>query len=106
MMNAECGMIQTIYPHSTFSIPHSAFCNTEVAMNGRPLSMRKKVQIMVALTLLAWATQTLLHQWAHAAEAPQQRVLDSATDANTPASIDTGTGEALASPTREPIFAS
>jgi flagella basal body P-ring formation protein FlgA len=25
--------------------------------------MRKKVQLMVALTILAWATQTLLHQW-------------------------------------------
>lgn len=32
-------------------------------MNPRPLSMRKKVQIMVALTILAWATQTLMHQW-------------------------------------------
>ena len=32
-------------------------------MNPRPLSIRKKVQIMVALTILAWATQTLLHQW-------------------------------------------
>jgi flagella basal body P-ring formation protein FlgA len=25
--------------------------------------MRKKVQLMVALTILAWATQTLMHQW-------------------------------------------
>jgi flagella basal body P-ring formation protein FlgA len=25
--------------------------------------MRKKVQLMVALTILAWATQTLFHQW-------------------------------------------
>src|SRR2546423_13632038 len=32
-------------------------------MNGRPLSMRKKVQLMVILTILAWATQTLFHQW-------------------------------------------
>lgn len=32
-------------------------------MNGRPLSIRKKVEFMVALTLLAWATQTLFHQW-------------------------------------------
>ena len=32
-------------------------------MNPRPLSMRKKVQLMVAMTILAWATQTLLHQW-------------------------------------------
>ena len=31
--------------------------------NPRPLSMRKKVQLMVALTILAWATQTLFHQW-------------------------------------------
>jgi flagella basal body P-ring formation protein FlgA len=36
--------------------------------NGRPLSMRKKVQIMVAMTILAWATQTLFHQWARGAE--------------------------------------
>jgi flagella basal body P-ring formation protein FlgA len=41
---------------------------------GRPLSMRKKVQIMVAMTILAWATQTLLHQWARGAEiAPAAR---------------------------------
>ncbi len=32
-------------------------------MNGRPLSMTKKVKIMIALTILAWATQTLFHQW-------------------------------------------
>src|SRR5688572_27602990 len=31
--------------------------------NHRPLSTRKKVQLMVALTILAWATQTLFHQW-------------------------------------------
>jgi flagella basal body P-ring formation protein FlgA len=36
---------------------------------GRPLSMRKKVQIMVAMTILAWATQTLLAQWARGADA-------------------------------------
>ena len=33
-------------------------------MNGRPLSNRKKIQFLLALTILAWATQTLLHQWA------------------------------------------
>jgi flagella basal body P-ring formation protein FlgA len=32
-------------------------------MNGRPLSMTKKVKILIALTILAWATQTLFHQW-------------------------------------------
>jgi flagella basal body P-ring formation protein FlgA len=36
--------------------------------NGRPLSARKKVQLLIALTILAWATQTLLHQWARGAE--------------------------------------
>lgn len=36
-------------------------------MNGRPLGVRKTVQLMVLLTLLAWATQTLLHQWGYGA---------------------------------------
>ena len=36
--------------------------------NGRPLSARKKVQFLVALTLLAWATQTLMAQWSRGAE--------------------------------------
>ena len=45
-------------------------------MNGRPISMRKKVQLMVALTLLAWATQTLFHQWGFGqgvAASPQEK---------------------------------
>ena len=32
-------------------------------MNGKPLGIRKTVQLMVILTILAWATQTLLAQW-------------------------------------------
>ena len=42
----------------------------EVAMyspNGR-ISKRKTVQLMIALTILAWATQTLMHQWGFGAE--------------------------------------
>jgi hypothetical protein len=39
-------------------------------MNGRPLGARKKVQLMVILTILAWATQTLFHQWGYGAQAP------------------------------------
>ena len=39
-------------------------------MNGRPLGMRKKVQLMVILTILAWATQTLFHQWGFGQTAP------------------------------------
>src|ERR1043166_8191755 len=38
-----------------------------VTPNGR-ISKRKTVQLMVALTILAWATQTLLHQWGFGAE--------------------------------------
>jgi flagella basal body P-ring formation protein FlgA len=34
---------------------------------GRPLGMRKTVQLMVILTILAWATQTLLSQWGYGA---------------------------------------
>jgi flagella basal body P-ring formation protein FlgA len=36
--------------------------------NGRPLGMRKRMQVVVAVVLLAWATQTLLHQWGFGAE--------------------------------------
>ena len=38
--------------------------------NGRPLGMRKRIQVLVAVVLLAWATQTLLHQWGFGAEIP------------------------------------
>jgi flagella basal body P-ring formation protein FlgA len=37
-------------------------------MNGRPLSTRKKIQILIAFTILAWATHTLLQQWGRGAE--------------------------------------
>ena len=37
--------------------------------NGRPLTMRKKVQLLLGLTILAWATQTLFAQWSRGAEA-------------------------------------
>ena len=33
-------------------------------MNYPPrIGIRKKVQLLVILTILAWATQTLFHQW-------------------------------------------
>ncbi|MDP9172286.1 MAG: flagellar basal body P-ring formation chaperone FlgA [Planctomycetota bacterium] len=38
--------------------------------NQRPLSKRKTVQLMVILTILAWATQTLFHQWGFGDEVP------------------------------------
>ena len=46
-------------------------------MNGRPISMRQKVRILVALTILAWATQTLFHQWGFGADlAAQERATE------------------------------
>jgi flagella basal body P-ring formation protein FlgA len=36
--------------------------------NGRPLGLRKRIQVVIAVVLLAWATQTLLHQWGFGAE--------------------------------------
>ena len=36
--------------------------------NGRPLGTRKRIQVLIAVVLLAWATQTLLHQWGFGAE--------------------------------------
>jgi flagella basal body P-ring formation protein FlgA len=41
-------------------------------MNGRPINMRKTVQFMVLLTILAWATQTLFHQWGYGNDLPAQ----------------------------------
>src|SRR3954447_20393516 len=35
--------------------------------NGR-ITKRKMVRLMIALTILAWATQTLMHQWGFGAE--------------------------------------
>ena len=39
-------------------------------MNPRPLGMRKTIRLLIALTILAWATQTLIHQWGFGAEIP------------------------------------
>ena len=36
-------------------------------MPPRPMTARKAVQLMVILTILAWATQTLFHQWGYGA---------------------------------------
>ena len=37
---------------------------------GRPLTKRQTIRLLIALTILAWATQTLLSQWGFGAEAP------------------------------------
>ena len=41
--------------------------------NHRPMSMRRTVQLLVILTLLAWATQTLVTQWGYGALVVPQR---------------------------------
>ena len=42
--------------------------------NGRPLGTRKRIQLLIAIVLIAWATQTLLRQWGYGAEvAPESQ---------------------------------
>src|SRR2546423_15697811 len=40
--------------------------------NNRPLSRRKTARITVAVIILVWATQTMLHQWGFGAEVPMK----------------------------------
>ena len=41
-------------------------------MNFRPLSLKKKFQLVMLMTLVIWATTTLVHQWGYGAEVPSQ----------------------------------
>ena len=56
--------------------------------NGRPVIGKKKaVRLMVALTILAWATQTLMSQWGYGADVrADQRAGAAAAPASSPAS--------------------
>lgn len=45
--------------------------------NGRPLTRRQTIRILVLLTLLAWATQTLFNQWGFGQELPEPKFLPS-----------------------------
>jgi flagella basal body P-ring formation protein FlgA len=40
--------------------------------NGRPLNKRQTIRVLIALTILAWATQTLLAQWGFGATIAEQ----------------------------------
>lgn len=44
--------------------------------NGRPLGMRKRIRVLIAVVLLAWATQTLVHQWGYGAEVPSPQTAE------------------------------
>ncbi len=44
---------------------------------GSPLGAKKTVRLMIALTILAWATQTLFHQWGYGAEMPAAKFVPS-----------------------------
>jgi flagella basal body P-ring formation protein FlgA len=62
----------------------------EVAMlnkTGRPLSRTQTVRLLIALTILAWATQTLFKQWGFGAE------ISSAIPATKQAPVDSGDAE-------------
>lgn len=60
--------------------------------NGRPLGLRKRMQVVMAVILLAWATQTLLHQWGYGAEIPE---VDSAAEKFVPGSPRFAAGATL-----------
>jgi flagella basal body P-ring formation protein FlgA len=64
--------------------------------NGRPLSKKKQVQLMIALTILAWATQTLRHQWGYGAVVPPDDSINQPADptANSPAAAPTNAATA------------
>ena len=47
--------------------------------NRRPITARQKIRIMVGLTILAWATQTLFQQWGFGQEATEERFVPAAT---------------------------
>ncbi len=53
-------------------------------MNNPRLSKRKQAQLLVLMTILAWATQTLLHQWGYGQEVPSIAVSDAAALAAMP----------------------
>ena len=64
-------------------------------MNGSPLGTRKKVQLMVALTILAWATQTLLHQWGYGAGVTTQERTPQASEKFVPGTARFAAGATL-----------
>jgi flagella basal body P-ring formation protein FlgA len=41
--------------------------------NGRPLGMRARIRLLIGITILAWATQTLLAQWGFGQGVPVER---------------------------------
>jgi flagella basal body P-ring formation protein FlgA len=47
---------------------------------GRPLSRKQTVRLMIALTIMAWATQTLLKQWGFGAQVPTTSAITGSTD--------------------------
>jgi flagella basal body P-ring formation protein FlgA len=57
-------------------------------MNNRRLTKKKQVQLLVALTILAWATQTLLHQWGYGqVVTPDQSAADQTAVAQAPGDV-------------------
>jgi flagella basal body P-ring formation protein FlgA len=70
---------------------------SENRMNNRRLNKRKQVQFLVVLTILTWATQTLLHQWGYGQEVTQS---DQATQAaDLPGDLKFVPSDSLSTPT-------
>jgi flagella basal body P-ring formation protein FlgA len=67
-------------------------------MNPRPIGTRKTVQLMVILTLLAWATQTLFHQWGYGG-----LILDGVVPDNTTTATTAATAAPLPAQTPAPL---
>jgi flagella basal body P-ring formation protein FlgA len=68
-------------------------------MNNRKLTKKKQIQILVALTILAWATETLLHQWGYGQEVSP--TMDAMTDSGGTDSFVPRAGDATPSGTLE-----
>src|SRR5437764_437400 len=71
--------------NSTFIIHPSDFIissqGTEARMRQKRMTKRSMVMFMLALTFLAWATQTLFHQWGFGAElAGEEKFVPSLTN--------------------------
>ena len=67
---------------------------------GRPLGLRKTVQLMVILTILAWATQTLLSQWGYGATPAEAKETKEAKESFVPPA-DNGGGSKSGTATLE-----
>jgi flagella basal body P-ring formation protein FlgA len=58
--------------------------------NGRPLTKRQTVRLLIVMTILAWATQTLMQQWGYGAELPATAPAEKFVPSNSPGMASRG----------------